>query len=458
MSNNIDVKEMIKNPHPPRRFIVKFQSVTATVGGMGNAYINVDCEGTSMKWVRGIFQIAILMASLCLALSCNEGSSETSAEGAATETDATIVDLTSGMGDISTDAIIRYDFGNHVDPPTVNESSFFIIPYFDIDSAAMTIKSQNTYDYDICAWGEAPDAVRICNGTACTIRPSNDFIEGVQYYLCITPAIHFLDGTVATATSIPFTIAGDTSSYCSALFSGSCSWDGISPIADDDAISYDDFTIAISDFVSTPATIANCLCTYVAMNSADTSSGCISYDEVRLYDFTCANVDLDILDYDSDSDSDSDLAYITIVHADLALDETYAELINTEWDLDISMLDDSICDVDFLRFTVSSDDLVGCAGHEYDSECMLFSAGVNAIGQGKDAEQGEYDNQYYVYMTGSTMLSMLQSASAVSGQTVNTYYIDHYVDYGEEAAPIYDADRGYDIVFTFEAGDLTMCD
>lgn len=270
-------------------------------------FLGLNCEGLSMRCNFKTSRKAITLAIFCLFLSCNNSSdSATTAEGGAVGTESTLVVLTSGMTDVATDAIIQYDFGILVDPATVNESSFFLAPFFDIDipeddMSSMVMKAQAQYSYDICKPGNASDAIRTCADTKCNINLSNDFVPGVNYYLCVTPAVRLLDGTTATATSIPFTVIGDTSDYCSALFNGSCSWDGTEDPADGDAVSYSNFHSTLSEFIETSTAVMNCYCSYITMGGHDTSSGCMSVDLILEYDEICTDDAL------SDNDGDYDL-------------------------------------------------------------------------------------------------------------------------------------------------------
>ncbi|MBT3181000.1 MAG: hypothetical protein HN337_00665 [Deltaproteobacteria bacterium] len=208
------------------------------------------------------------------------------ASGPSTPTDIPIaLEGVEGATDVDVSSSFAYTFSKAVDTETVTTDTFYIVAGDGEDS---------------CDSDDAIDAsVECSSNTECTLDPTEDLTESVQYTVCLeagsasasisptkestTSGIFYADGEAFEGDSITFITATTmTLTLCSEIYSSdTCSWDGMSEPDEGDTFSYSDMEF-IADNYGMNETHMTCIC---QLSNSLGYSGCTPFTST-FYD-TC---------------------------------------------------------------------------------------------------------------------------------------------------------------------------
>ncbi len=249
--------------------------------------------------------LVILTLTLALMSSCGSGASPS------TPTDIPVaLEGIEGATDVNVASSFSYTFDEGADISTVNTGNFYLV-----------IGTEDDCDPD-----NAVEATVTCESeNVCTLDPTEDLTESVQYTACIdgdssSSSVSAGKGYLPTKDDIEgqrrlrYTFITETEmtlDRCRSTFQGPCTWDGTSTPAEGDTFDYDDF-VSIHEQLGGSEWQLLCGCVYHTRGY----TVCAPYDETVItncgYDVSGSDESGDTSEYINWGSGLEDDAIITI--------------------------------------------------------------------------------------------------------------------------------------------------
>jgi hypothetical protein len=331
--------------------------------------------------------------------SCGSGSRTTTHTSITDGVDISDLD---GTTDVPVDSTFTYTFTTTVYGPSVDHTTFFIVPAPSADSSVSAKAS--AVDSDICDPSNGLSATDECSGTRCSLDPAEDLSENTRYAICLTDEILLYNGNYFGGLMATFTTEGEdaaecdnptdpgcsSAEECACKYNGDCNnhlggEEGNQPVSGG-TYSYD---FAIESWTTGPPSVTEaeaseifqCIANAYA-TSDDLELGCLTAEHV----FTDSNrnemeAEGGCMNKDEDVTNGLSISALWGHNSATYPGTTFSELVEVygddNWVYSLDGFNDvSYCDDDFLKIEVQEYTSYECG----DTECVCMHSAATMIG------------------------------------------------------------------------------